>query len=61
MSIITFNAERLRGYCFYLLSLHQRFRRDVLHKTNVGLQEPRVNSKQMALILEFFLQMDGQS
>ena len=61
MSIITFNAKRLSGYCYYLLSLHQRFRRKVLHKRNLGLQEPRVDSKQMGQILEFFLQMDGQS
>ena len=60
-SIITFNADRLRGHCPYLLGLHEWFRRHILHRRDVALPEPTLNSKQMAIALEFYLQMDGQS
>ena len=60
-SIITFNAERLRGNCYSLLALHESFRRNILHKRDTALAEPVLNSKQMAVALEFYLQIDGMS
>jgi len=61
MSIITFNADRLRGICYSLLAFHESFRRNVLQKRDVALNEPTLNSKQMVIALEFYLQMDGMS
>ena len=58
-SIITFNADRLRGICHYFLGLHEFCRRNVLLNDNVALNEPTLNSKQMAIALEFYLQIDG--
>ena len=58
-SIITFNADRLRGICHYFLGLHEFFRQNVLLDDNVALNEPTLNSKQMAIALEFYLQIDG--
>jgi hypothetical protein len=59
-SIITFNADRLRSNCYTLLALHESFRRHVLCQRDVALGEPALNSKQMAIVLEFYLQIDGQ-
>ena len=59
-SIITFNAVQLRGICCSLLALHESFQRNVLLKKDVALKEPTLNSKQMAMALEFYLQMDGK-
>ena len=61
LSIITFNAERLRGICYSLLALHESFRRNILRERDVALGESVLNSKQMALALEFYLQIDGIS
>ncbi|CAF3328711.1 unnamed protein product [Rotaria sp. Silwood2] len=58
-SIITFNADQLRGICSFLLTLHEYFRRNVLFKKDIALKEPTLNSKQMAMALEFYLQIDG--
>ncbi|CAF5014661.1 unnamed protein product, partial [Rotaria sp. Silwood1] len=58
-SIITFNADRLRCICGTLLTLHALFRRNDLCQGDVSLNEPTLNSKQMAMALEFYLQMDG--
>ena len=60
MSIITFNAERLSGISYFLCELHEPFRRRVLRKPDVALKEPTLNSKQMALALEFYLQIDSK-
>ena len=60
-SIITFNADRLRGICCFLLALHESFRRNFLIEKDIALKEPTLNSKQMAMTLEFYLQIDGQS
>ncbi|CAF2235752.1 unnamed protein product, partial [Rotaria magnacalcarata] len=57
-SIITCNANRLRVICERLLELHEYFRRKILARRDVALKEPTLNSKQMSLILEFFLQID---
>ncbi|CAF5028498.1 unnamed protein product [Rotaria magnacalcarata] len=57
-SIIICNANRLRVICERLLELRQYFRRKVLERPDVALNEPTLNSKQMSLILEFFLQID---
>ena len=59
MSIIIFNVDRLRGICYTLMALHESFRRNVLCQKDVALREPTLNSKQMALALEFYLQIDG--
>ncbi|CAF1442224.1 unnamed protein product [Rotaria sordida] len=58
-SIITFNAQRLRSICHTLLAFHESFRRYVLCKSDVVLKEPTPNSKQMAMALKFYLQIDG--
>ncbi|CAF1517477.1 unnamed protein product, partial [Rotaria sordida] len=57
-SIITFNAQRLRSICHTLLAFHESFRRYVLCKSDVALKEPTPNSRQMAMVLEFYLQID---
>ena len=61
MSIITFSADRLRGISYFLCELHESFRRKILRKPDVALKEPTLNSKQMALALEFYLQIDSKS
>ncbi|CAF1525959.1 unnamed protein product [Rotaria sordida] len=58
-SIITFNAQRLHSICHTLLAFHESFRRHVLCKSDVALKEPTPNSRQMAMALEFYLQIDG--
>lgn len=60
-SIITFNANRLRTFCCYLIGLHELFRRNIVGKRDRSLQESVLTSKQMALALEFFLNMDRMS
>ena len=60
MSIIIANAERLCGISHYLCALHESFRRNVLLKPDVALKEPMFSSKQMALALEFYLQIDSK-
>jgi hypothetical protein len=60
LSIITFNAERLRGICYTLLAFHESFRRNILQEKDVALQDPTFNTKRMSMALEFFLQMDGK-
>ena len=60
MSIITFNAQRLSGISYFFCELHESFRRRVLRKPDVALKEPTLNSKQMALALEFYLQIDSK-
>ncbi|CAF4453624.1 unnamed protein product, partial [Rotaria magnacalcarata] len=57
-SITICNADRLRVICERLLELHQYFRRKILARRDVALKEPTLNSKQMSLILEFFLPID---
>ncbi|CAF1515935.1 unnamed protein product [Rotaria magnacalcarata] len=57
-SIITFNVNQLRRICFFLLTLYESFRRTVLCKKDIALKEPILDSKQMALLLEFYLQID---
>jgi hypothetical protein len=60
-AIITFNAEQLRGNCYSFCVLHEFFRRNILLKKDVAVKDFPLNSKQMALALEFFLQIDGES
>jgi hypothetical protein len=59
-SIVTFNAHRLRSVCFELLELHETFRRTMMNhsENNVFQQSSTLTSDQMAMTLEFFLQMD---
>lgn len=57
-SIVTFNAHRLRSVCFEFLELHNRFRREVVGPHDDCLQESTLTSEEMAIALEFFLQMD---
>ena len=60
MSIITFNANLLRGLISGTLIMRDSYRRRVLGKKDLGIREPTLNSKQMAIALEFFLQIDGR-
>ncbi|CAF4742524.1 unnamed protein product, partial [Rotaria socialis] len=57
-SIIRGNADRLDSICHRLLELHEHFRRETLVRPAVALDEPTLNSKQMSIVLEFFLQID---
>ena len=57
--IITFNADRLRGICHYFLKLHESLLQNVLLDDNGALNEPTLNSKQIAIALEFYLQIHG--
>ena len=59
-SIITFNADRIRQLSASLFALHEEFRVTVLKRPNVALAEPILNSKQMSILLEFYLQIDGK-
>lgn len=59
MSIITFNADRLRDICRYFLELHEQYRRHTSFRSKVSAEEPSLSSSLMAVALEFFLQMDG--
>ena len=61
MSIILFNAVKLRGNCYGLMAYYQAFRRNILQKKDVASRESPLNSKTMAIALEFYLQMDGES
>lgn len=61
MSIILFNAGKLRGNCYGLMAYYQAFRRNILQKKDVASRESPLNSKTMAIALEFYLQMDGES
>ena len=61
-SILTFNADRLRGHYHLFGALHEHFRKTILDDNRyVVLKEGPLNSKQMALLLEFYLQIDGKS
>jgi len=61
-SIITFNAERLRGHFHSFGVLHESFQEKILEKTRITVKNGLpFTSKQMALALEFYLQMDGKS
>lgn len=61
-SILTFNADRLRRHYHVFGALHEYFRKTVLEDNRyVVLKEGPLNSKQMALLLEFYLQIDGKS
>jgi hypothetical protein len=60
-SIILFDAVKLRGNCYGLLAYYQAFRRNILRKKDVASKESPLNSKTMAIALEFYLQMDGES
>ncbi|CAF2081067.1 unnamed protein product [Rotaria magnacalcarata] len=57
-SIITFNADVLRRICYLLLALYESFRENILCKIPVALNELFLNSKQMSMLLEFYLQID---
>ena len=60
-SILTFNAGRLRSICYTLLAHHEKFRRQFLGRADVALNDLVINSKQMAILFEFYLQIDGIS
>ena len=57
-SIVTFNAHRLRSVCFEFLELHEKLRREVVDRRDDYLQESTLTSEEMAIALEFFLQID---
>ncbi|CAF1082458.1 unnamed protein product [Rotaria magnacalcarata] len=52
------NADRLSSICYLLLGVHQLFRRKVLERPDAAVKNPTLNSKQMSILLEFFLQID---
>ncbi|CAF3896220.1 unnamed protein product, partial [Rotaria sp. Silwood1] len=56
--VIKSNADRLSSICYLLLGVHQLFRRKVLERPDVAVKNPTLNSKQMSILLEFFLQID---
>ena len=61
-SIITFNADRLRGDCHSFGLSHQAFQRNILEKRRITVKHGLpCTSQQMAIALEFYLQMDGKS
>ncbi|CAF1568981.1 unnamed protein product [Adineta steineri] len=57
-SIITFNANQIRGICYYFLTLYESFRKNIVLQNDIALEEPILTSKQMAILLEFYLQID---
>ncbi len=60
-SIITFNADRLHGICYSLLKFNESVRQNIRKKRYRALRQSLLNSKQMAIALEFYLQIDGES
>ena len=60
-SMLVFNAQRLRSICHTLLAIYEAFRHLVFHDENHAFQNLNFNSQQMAIALEFFLQIDGKS
>ena len=61
MSIITFNADRLRDICYTFIDLHERYRKRTSFRSKMSAEESSFPSSLMAVALEFFLQMDGNS
>jgi hypothetical protein len=62
-SIVTYNAHRFRAQFFSVMDLRAWFRRQVVvvdDERQAPVDEPRINSQQVALILEFYLHMDGR-
>ena len=59
--ILLFNVERLRIFCVYFLKLYERFERKFLHSPVPHERELALDSSQMAILLEFHLQMDGKA
>ena len=59
-SIIVYNARRFRAYVFFLTDLRGWWRRQVFDNERQTLAESPINSQQVTIILEFFLQMDGR-
>ncbi|CAF1471338.1 unnamed protein product [Adineta steineri] len=57
-SIVVFNADRLRGICYYFLALYKSFRKNILLQNDITLEKHTLNSKQMTILLEFYLQID---
>ena len=56
--ILLFNADRLRSYCVYFLQLYDRFQRRILCSSVPSERGSALDSSQMVLLLEFYLQMD---
>ena len=61
-SIVTYNAHRFRAQFFSVMDLRAWFRRQVIvdDERQAPVDEPRINSQQVAIILEFYLHMDGR-
>ncbi|CAF1336713.1 unnamed protein product [Adineta steineri] len=57
-SIITFNATQIRSICYYFRELYKLFRQNVLLQQDGALEDYTTNSKQVAILLEFYLQID---
>lgn len=62
LSILTYNVDRLRSHCHIFGLLHESYRKTILEDSrHVVLRTGPLNSQQMALALEFYLQIDGKS
>lgn len=60
LSVILVNAQRLRGHCRYFRHLSERFQREILRPSLPSTRERRLTSKQMVILLEFYLQIDSR-
>lgn len=61
-SIVTYNAHRFRAQFFSMMDLRAWFRRQVVDndERQAPVDMPRIHSQQVAIILEFYLNMDGR-
>ena len=58
-SLITFNAARLANICHGFLKDYARFCKQLFHDEERAYRNLFIDSQQMCIALEFFLQMDG--
>ena len=58
-TIVLYNADRLDGKCRMFLSSYADFRRKYFGEKDQVYRDFCFNSKNMAMLLEFYLQMDG--
>lgn len=58
-SILQLNIKRLRSICYYFLELYELYERKIQSTDRFKSNQYSLNSKQMSLVLEYFLQIDG--
>ena len=61
LSIVAFNLRKLGGICNRLLADYAQFRREYYGEGNRVYRRVDFNSRSMAILLEFYLQIDGRS